>query len=395
MTPPLNSSSPATALAGGGPRVAGLWPKRYDLMDGFRGLAALMVVCFHGGFLSFGHIGVSLFFVISGYCILASADSCLKLKAGAREFLVRRFHRIYPPYLCALLFFIVTRLLKIHFSHENQLAPFTVLQYIQNATFTQWLTLFAHPNINGDNPSLMVAAFWSLNYEIQFYAVVGVLLWLVQRTGQANLQTLIVALTAISFAWVLCVRTLCGLFIEYWPLFGCGCLVFMRLCKFKSRWSRLAVDGFLVVLVALSIIPTFHRPDAIWIFGVLTEPIMVGSCFCLIVVLLRPLSELVYDTLPGRMVAFLGVISYSLYLIHQFNLKLADSSVHHLLPAWTPKSIVITAIILFHIGLATVFWFFCERPFLNEKISLAKLFVIIRQKPAACPLIGTADKPSS
>ena len=116
MTSPTIEPAAKTVIAPGADiRIAqmGLWPKRYDLMDGFRGIAALTVVCFHHGFLPFGNYGVILFFVISGYCILASADSCQKQNLGVRGFAARRFRRIYPPYLCALVFFILTRLFKM------------------------------------------------------------------------------------------------------------------------------------------------------------------------------------------------------------------------------------------------------------------------------------------
>jgi len=360
--------------------AAGLWPKRYDLMDGFRGIAALMVVCFHCGFLPFGHWGVILFFVISGYCILASADSCQKQNLGAWKFAVRRFHRIYPPYLCAVVFFVLTRLFKTGYAHENQLAQLSVLQFLQNATLTQWLTLLAHPNVTGANPSLMVIAFWSLNYEVQFYAVVGICLLLVVRTGRASLNTLIIALTAMSFIWVLCLKNiLCGLFIEYWPVFALGCLLFMRLCKFKKRWARMVVDGFLVVVAAVCLVARFHRPAPVWIFGHVTEALMIGSCFSLLLIALRGASEWIAGTIPGRIISFLGLISYSLYLIHQFNLNLARTVVGHILPTETPRLVVGTGIIAFHIALATVFWFFCERPFLNERISLPGVFKFVRR----------------
>ncbi len=52
--------------------------------------------------LSFGWMGVPLFFVISGFCIHASALKNNELRVG--RFFWRRFWRIYPPYLAALIF---------------------------------------------------------------------------------------------------------------------------------------------------------------------------------------------------------------------------------------------------------------------------------------------------
>ena len=157
----------------------------------------------------------------------------------------------------------------------------------------------------------------------------------------------------------------------------------MRLCKFQSRWARTAVDGFLVVLAILCLMAKIHRPAPVWIFGFLTEALMVGSCFSLLLIGIRGASEWVSRTSPGRILSFLGIISYSLYLIHQFNLNFASTVITHILPAWVPRLLVEAGIVGFHITLATVFWFFCERPFVNEKTSLTNLFTFTRKKQAA------------
>jgi peptidoglycan/LPS O-acetylase OafA/YrhL len=96
---------------------------RYDSLDLWRGLACLLVVVFHttygdtvtyaskqsladhGGrtvewllaFTGEFWVGVPVFFVISGYCIAASADSSRRKPHAAGRFFVRRFRRIYPP----------------------------------------------------------------------------------------------------------------------------------------------------------------------------------------------------------------------------------------------------------------------------------------------------------
>ena len=42
--------------------------------------------------------GVPIFFVISGYCISATADSARRKGLPARTYFWRRFRRIFPPY---------------------------------------------------------------------------------------------------------------------------------------------------------------------------------------------------------------------------------------------------------------------------------------------------------
>jgi peptidoglycan/LPS O-acetylase OafA/YrhL len=53
--------------------------------------------------LTYGHMGVAMFFVVSGFCIHLS-----HARSNSRswvEFSRRRFFRIYPPYLLSLLVF--------------------------------------------------------------------------------------------------------------------------------------------------------------------------------------------------------------------------------------------------------------------------------------------------
>jgi hypothetical protein len=72
------------------------WPSRYELLDGLRGLAALAVVLHHLRVFDGGHFAVMVFFVISGYCITASAESCRRNGLGFGQFMARRIKRIYP-----------------------------------------------------------------------------------------------------------------------------------------------------------------------------------------------------------------------------------------------------------------------------------------------------------
>ena len=89
-------------------------------LDGLRGCAALFVVLHHMwlsswpffpndrgpwflGWLLYGHLGVAVFIVVSGYSLtLAPVRAGGALKGGARRFLRRRAWRILPAYWAAL-----------------------------------------------------------------------------------------------------------------------------------------------------------------------------------------------------------------------------------------------------------------------------------------------------
>ncbi len=91
--------------------------KVFAPLDAARGLAALAVVAFHirlsdsfreslptiHAIATHGYLGVPLFFVISGFCLAASAASSRRNNESALSFLKRRFRRIYPPLWCSMI----------------------------------------------------------------------------------------------------------------------------------------------------------------------------------------------------------------------------------------------------------------------------------------------------
>jgi peptidoglycan/LPS O-acetylase OafA/YrhL len=89
---------------------------RNGWIDLLRALGALGVVLFHLNalptgrpagtvsaawhwFWGYGHLGVGVFFFLSGYCLVPGWNR----SAGLRDFLRRRLGRIMPPYWCSLL----------------------------------------------------------------------------------------------------------------------------------------------------------------------------------------------------------------------------------------------------------------------------------------------------
>jgi peptidoglycan/LPS O-acetylase OafA/YrhL len=117
--------------------------------------------------LTLGWWGVSLFFVISGFCIHLSANR--QAHEGMHGFFTRRFFRIYPPYLAVLLFFAFvwpwTRT-SLH-SDDGRMQIFSHALLVHN---------FAGDSIWVFNPS-----FWSIAVEAQLYVIYPLLLLCVQR----------------------------------------------------------------------------------------------------------------------------------------------------------------------------------------------------------------------
>lgn len=344
------------------------WPFRYELIDGLRGIAALVVVMSHSGLLTgAGRYAVMAFFVISGYCISASAETCRRNNSSFRSFMFRRLHRIYPPYFFAIVFFVLTRIVKLAAGDHNDLNR-PILDWVQNLTLTQWVSLMFHPAAEAtQNPKLLVAAFWSLNYEDQFYLVMALALLLAVRR-QISIFAVVMGFAAVGLAWI-CEWPgpwVTGLFIEYWLHFALGALLFHVLCLNSSTIVR---GAFVIGVTALGLWSTSRvlpwQSDTLLQQRALVE-MAVACAVALFLFALRPLSAACGRHLLWKPIAALGAISYSLYLVHQFNLNAVATVVNRLAPsAWQP--VKLGAMVALQLLIATVFWYCCERPFLNRR----------------------------
>ena len=344
-----------------------LWDGRYDMLDGWRGLAALAVVVQHVFRVRIGHTAVMLFFVISGYCITASATSCLKRGYGFRQFMWRRIRRIYPPYLLAVGYFVVTRLIKFAVTGSNPL-NYPAEMWLQNVTLTQWFTLLhTQYAYAADNPANFVTAFWSLQYEEQFYLLIA-LMMLATFLFRKSILQIAFPLIVLAVGWNILFPVYShGIFVEYWPHFGIGLLIFYRLCRVKSLIARRTFDISLGVLALGAAWYAWVVETNWYTKRPLAMELVTVAAFGLVIVYLRPFNERFRTAVAGKLLMKLGAISYSLYLIHLCNVRFVSEITSRLLPAsWVWPSMF--AQVGLHIMLAIPFYLLCERPFLNKSL---------------------------
>ncbi len=87
---------------------------RYELLDGLRGVAALLVICYHFGegfatsaidqAFNHGYLAVDFFFVLSGFVIGYAYDGRWKRGMTSWRFMLRRVIRLQPMVVFAMLF---------------------------------------------------------------------------------------------------------------------------------------------------------------------------------------------------------------------------------------------------------------------------------------------------
>ena len=142
--------------------------KNLQLIQVFRGIAALLVVFYHAtkngneiltqnllfNFFSFGGSGVDIFFVLSGFIITYTSQTNLGHHNKLIPFIKKRFIRIFPTYWIIITGFLLAQLLfpafyKTHFLFSTSSGLYT------------FFLLPEHLMVNGVS--------WTLSYELFFY----------------------------------------------------------------------------------------------------------------------------------------------------------------------------------------------------------------------------------
>jgi len=292
---------------------------------------------------------VDIFFVISGFVIALSVSKGAPTFSYFGRFILRRSIRLDPPYWSAILLELLLLHLTLRFFSEVPVTLPTPSQLLAHLVYAQELLGYPH----------VVDIFWTLCYEIQFYGFfVGLVVLrqlLPERLRGPGWTTLFGAVLFVFSLWMRYWRPewlLHGLAIDRWFQFFIGVLT----------WRAVAVPGRMAPLVAAWI----ALAVAVIAAGATAlQFLAIGVSALLIVVARFPRWG---GILTIRPLAFLGAISYSLYLYHASVGWRFVSVMQLLVPGpWKPATAIGVYLlgIAVSIGVATVLWRLIERPCLK------------------------------
>lgn len=282
--------------------------KRLDLLDYGRFAAAVSVCIFHylfngiaNGKISsvphidgvidiakYGYLGVEFFFMISGYVIFFSANN-----RSASSFAVSRVVRLYPAFWAAVIF---TSMFAAFWGGKYM--SVTLPQVIVNLTMLP--RPFGFAAVDG--------VYWTLAYELSFYALVFLLLLFGQ--GMRLRMYFLFWPFAISVCGMLGLDTYFPIFGGYYSYFAAGALLAMLKEK-NTNWTVLALLVSLANCLAFSayrgikIVPGYEFSPAV-VIAFITAFFM----FFLAANTSRGLS------IPLPHAKLLGALTYPIYLIH-------------------------------------------------------------------------------
>jgi peptidoglycan/LPS O-acetylase OafA/YrhL len=362
-------------------RIAEKGPGFRTDINGLRALAVLPVLFFHAGLPMFsgGFLGVDVFFVISGYLI--TNKLVRSYTSGTFSFLTfydNRIRRIIPALLVVI-------------ACATALAPLFMVPYsLKNYGQSLIATVLSANNILLFMTSgywSLAAEFkplfhtWSLGVEEQYYLLAPLLLYFLFRhcgNRRTALVTIIGALLSASFIATLLVsnKEFNFLFIvtRAWELLSGALLALARNEKYGN--PVLSAIGLLMLLTSY-VLPHALGDNQ----GIMVAIPVVATCM---VIRYSRADDIAGQLLSLKPLAFIGLISYSVYLWHQPILAFVRLS-----SAQAPRPLTLLAYSLLSLPLGYLSWRFVENVFQNKlKVPPRAFYLIVMLGVGVSLLIG-------
>lgn len=289
---------------------------RLSFADGLRGLAALWVVLFHlaeghhietiknsipklayNMVFGWGHLGVAVFFVLSGFVMALTAQKVKFNAANASKFIARRLTRLAPPYYFAIIFALIFIYIKSKALHIAYIPPIAS-DLFKHALFVQ--DLFNRPQIN--------VVFWTLCIEVQFYIAFALLVWFADSLDKQlkisyarNITIITTCFVALLWPlqWVSTVFWQGG-FIGFWYSFLAGVIICWGWLN-KGFLLKTAIAYCAIVLI----IGLIYKDNFVIVVAITASLLLFAG-----------LKQKMHSWLNWAFLQWLGLVSYSLYLLH-------------------------------------------------------------------------------
>lgn len=343
--------------------------QRFSSLDGLRALSVIAVIWHHTAgdkleshWAAAGHHGVTMFFAISGFLIttLLLREQQDHGFIDLRAFYVRRALRIFPLYYAVLGIYTLLVFLLERGSEPGQ-AFFRNLVYFLTYT-SNWFV-----DLNG---RVIFYFSWSLAAEEQFYLVWPPLLILLndhKRSLTATALLISVLVLFDHFGHLLGSHSAieaARVALNKIPLAIVGGVTLALLLHnpkvFARLWPLLAATRWHgAIWTGLALLAVTHA-RASWSVQSLSLALAVASC-CI-----REDTPIV-RILRARPLAYIGTISYGMYLLHML-CKNAVNKTNDILGLSTGPLLVFALTLLLSIVIATVTFRFYESIFLRMKL---------------------------
>ncbi len=297
-----------------------------------------------------GDFGVQVFFVLSGFLItrILLNEREKRGKISFRNFFARRFIRLLPP---LLLFFTLIGIANL-------------FGYLTNAKESILYAIFyAYNYVPHHLYSFEMGHLWSLGVEEQFYLLWPFVLTIFSKTGK--LVFFILVLVAVCCGVILFYKEFSvsdSYFVKRWfipascPILV-GCLgAVLNHVSFSNVQRLMQHKAAITAIILLTYSFPLYAPVFFIPLGIFVQSIAVITLLLLIV---HSQETKVVQALEFRPIAYIGIISYGIYVYQGFFLRTGGGS-----ELWFQQ---FPANILFTLTLAVLSYELIEKPVLKLK----------------------------
>jgi len=304
-------------------------------LDGLRAVSFLIVFVAHAGLGDVvpGGFGVTVFFFLSGYLIttLMRLEQEEHGRISLKQFYLRRALRILPPFYLVL--GAATLLAMVGGVAGGVTAPAVTAQAMHYANY--YIVSHGH-----DGMADGTGVYWSLAVEEHFYLVFPLAYIALRRwvRGTGTQAAILYGLCAVVLGWriflidhlhVAMDRTYVASDTRVDSiLFGCALAVHnnpmidgpSRIPRAVWTWAITPVATMVLLFTFLDRDPAFRETFRYTLQGLALTPIFIA--------VIRHPEWLPFRPLNSRIASFIGVLSYSLYLVHQVILGVLHAHLH-------------------------------------------------------------------
>jgi peptidoglycan/LPS O-acetylase OafA/YrhL len=351
--PPSQAYGPRHRAAGRSSGAAShdeyLGRRYFATLDGLRAVSILLVITAHASDPLFnrlhGAVGVTIFFVISGYLIttLLLREEGRNGRARIKAFYIRRAFRILPLYYLTLTMYIV----------------FIGVLHLQAGAADLWHSLpwyLAYQNDLVPHGAMTFNQSWSLAVEEKYYFMWPLMFAIpMLRKHRLTVVSSLAVLTALASLW-----TATYYFAVYTPiLLGCAVALVLNDPVLYRRAVPLASTPVALIIIAALIAwdLSFGNGSRVHIvFGVL-----IALLFPAVLVGPRWLSGL----LSNRIVVYIGTRSYAVYLIHRIAKGIVDRVISYGSTSIPRELLHFVLIVVLSLIFAEVLYRLVEQPMIH------------------------------
>jgi len=291
--------------------------KRFEVLDSFRGIAAIVVAIFHytkengnigqSLFISNGYRFVEFFFVLSGFIIYLNYEKISKVPEQI-SFLKKRIFRLYPLHLFMLILFILFEILKAVLYkygvfNTKAFTTNTPLAIIPNLLLTQGI-------VNSSRDFTWNYPSWSISVEMINYLFFVLIIPFLGRLNRIikPLSLLLISLLALAISYLNVKPFEMVIKCIYCFFLGAFILIIYRKYLKNIKLSTLGINllELLMMIIMVSCIcflPQTYSNFLPWLYAM--------------VILVFSFEEgFISTALKSKFFLMLGTLSYSIYMTH-------------------------------------------------------------------------------